>query len=276
MIVRDALRTARESFSELENPRLEAEWLVAHAAGTTPSKLVLVENQEIDSAWLAQAMRRRLEGEPLAYITGEKGFFKHTFIVRPGVLIPRPETELVVETALRLLGSDGADEICDIGSGSGCIGLSLLVEWPSALLTAVDSSEVAIETSRQNAERLGVRQRTSFKKENIEAISDEKFFNLIVANPPYIDELDSRVEKHVRQFEPREALFSGDSGYEDLFIWSAWAHKALRPGGWWVTEIGAGQETAVRSKLESLGYKDIGAERDLAGHVRVIYGRKRS
>src|SRR5207237_2963905 len=130
MTVRDALHTTRDAFYELEKPRLEADWIVAHAARTTPSKLLMVENQEIDSEWLAQAIRRRLEGEPLAYITGEKGFFKHMFYVQRGVLIPRPETEHVVEAALRLAGAQPPERICDIGCGSGCIGLSLLAEWP--------------------------------------------------------------------------------------------------------------------------------------------------
>jgi len=184
------------------------------------------------------------------------------------VLIPRPETELVVEEALRR--APNSKRVADLGCGSGCIGPSLLCEWPSAQLWAIDQSKVAIRVTTENAHRLGVSERAHLVLSSVEAITIREKFDLVGANPPYLAEDDPRVEEGVRKFEPASALFSGLAGLAAIEQWSAWAFQQLRPGGVWIFEFGAGQVGDAEAIIAELGFARVQVRQDLAGIERVI------
>ncbi len=213
----------------------------------------------------------RLNGEPLAYLSGRKGFYKYEFLVEPGVLVPRPETELVVEQALKLCKPS---HIADFGCGSGCIGLSLVSEYPGAELWSIDSSPKAIEVTLKNAEKLAVAERAQVVLSDVESWTAPEPMDLIVANPPYIAEGDPQVEAHVHAHEPHEALYSGPDGLAALRSWTAHARRNLQSNGIFVSEFGAGQSAQVREIMFKAGFQDIQIVRDIAGHDRVISGRK--
>lgn len=267
----------KQQLQSLPQSRLEADRLMAHALQVSPSELIRMEDEELEpkmAEWLTEAVARRLEGEPLAYILETQGFYKYDFVVRKGVLIPRPETEFVVETALRLFPKEAPKTFADLGCGSGCIGLSLLKEWPSSDLLSVDASETAIEVTKENMMRLSLNHRCRTKLSAVQHLSYLEEFDLIVANPPYIAPDDRQVEENVKKYEPHEALFAEQNGFAAIFQWSTWAMTALKPRGWWVTEIGAGQMEAVRAKLIELGFTNLGLKKDLAGHIRVMCAQK--
>lgn len=267
----------KQQLQSLSHARLETDRLMAHALQVSPTELIRLENQELDpkmEEWLTGAVARRLEGEPLAYILETQGFYKFDFVVRKGVLIPRPETEFVVETALRLFAREAPKSFADLGCGSGCIGLSLLKEWPSSDLLAVDASETAVEVTKENMMRLSLNHRCRVKQTSVQHLSYADEFDLIVANPPYIAPDDLDVEENVKKYEPHEALFAEQNGFAAIFQWSTWAMTALKSRGWWITEIGAGQMEAVRAKLNELGFTNLGLKKDLAGHIRVMCAQK--
>jgi release factor glutamine methyltransferase len=277
MTVGAALQKIKQQLQTFSHPRLEADRLLAHVLGVEASDLIRRESEKLDpekTKWLEAAVERRLNGEPLAYVLESQGFFKSEFVVRKGVLVPRPETELVVETALRLYAGRAPETFADLGCGSGCIGLSLLREWPTAHLLAIDASVEAVVIARENMEKLGLQNRCEIRHSPVDNLEYQNRFDLVVANPPYIAVDDPRVEENVRRHEPHEALFAGEKGLSDIFAWSAWAIAALRPGGWWITEIGTGQNEEVGAKLMELGFLNLGIKKDLAGHSRVICAQK--
>ncbi len=270
MNAKEALSLARGELAS----RLEAERIVAHVLKCRTSELWLKEHQSVDEDWVKAAVKRRQSGEPLAYILESQGFYNYDFYVRPGVLIPRPETEHLIERALELFAQQSPLRIADLGCGSGCIGLTLLKEWPNSKLLAIDASETAIQIAKENAERLHVTGRCEFRHACVEQGQETEAFELIVANPPYIDINDPRVEPHVRHFEPAEALFADQNGLAALFSWSEWAHHALKDGGWLLMEIGTGQAGAVKDKLSRIGFPGAEVIKDLAGHERLIAAKK--
>ena len=277
MKVREAFSHIKNLLAKVDSERLETERLLAKALGCTASELFQNENIDLTPKqvqWLEEAVVRRSNGEPLAYILGTQGFYKHDFIVRPGVLIPRPETELIVEKAFHAFGKNPPALIADLGCGSGCIGISLLKEWPNAKLIAFDRSPIALEVARENAKALKVDDRCKFIEGTVESKPRREEFDLIVANPPYVDEADTRVEESVRKYEPREALFASQNGLGAIFAWSEWASIALKRGGVWIVEIGAGQSEPVKVKLDEIGFAKIDPETDLAGHVRIFSAQK--
>lgn len=242
----------------IEQPDFEARRLISES-----------ETPEQAREWA----KRRLNGEPLAYLSGTKGFYKYEFSVGPGVLVPRPETEHVVEVALKRKPT--ASTIADLGSGSGCIGLSLVSDLPEARLWAVEASDKACQTTAQNAEDLAVDDRVTVIFKNAEEWKPSRQFDLIVANPPYIAMGDKAVQKSVHDFEPHAALYSGADGLTAIRAWVPWAFQYLAPGGVFVCEIGTGQSPAVRSIMASSGFTEIEVVSDLAGHDRVVSGVKR-
>lgn len=277
MTVNKALSRTKDQLQPLSHARLEADRLLAYILRISPSELFRHESKKLDSAqaeWLEKAIQRRLKGEPLAYILETQGFYKSDFIVRKGVLVPRPETEFVVESALRLFPTQPPDIFADLGCGSGCIGLSLLKEWRTANLIAVDASLSALDVTRENVEKLGLKNRCETIQSPVEKLKFREHFSLIVANPPYIAQDDPDVEENVRKFEPAEALFAAEKGLAAIFAWSAWAKAALKSGGWWITEIGASQKEAVSAKLIELGFVNLGTKKDLADHPRVVCAQK--
>lgn len=257
--------------------RLEARLLLQHLTGLSASALVAHPERQLDAdsaAAYAALVARRAAGEPVAYLVGRREFYGRDFCVAPGVLIPRPETELLVERALARIARLAAPQILDLGCGSGCIGISLALERPDAQVTAVDASAEALAMTRRNALALGAR---------LELLAGDWFgalasgrgsvrYHLIVSNPPYIAEADPHLCQGDLRFEPMRALASGADGLDALRRIVAEAPAYLHPGGRLLFEHGYDQAGAARELLLAAGYGDIEQHRDLAGIVRVSGG----
>ncbi len=212
---------------------------------------------------------------PAQYITGHQEFWGLDFVVTPAVLIPRPETEHVVETvlALRAEGPEGL-RIADVGTGSGCIALALAKEFPRATVTALDISPAALEVARINATRLEMSERVRFVESDLlGALPASEQFELIVCNPPYVGENEAdKVQRQVREFEPRVAVFAGKNGLDVYERLVPQARERLAPGGWLVMEIGYSIEAPVRALLG--GWSDVRVTNDLQGIPRVVAAKK--
>ncbi|MGZ3723619.1 MAG: peptide chain release factor N(5)-glutamine methyltransferase [Bdellovibrionales bacterium] len=263
----------------LEDPGFETRQIIAGILNIASGELMLREHQELSEEtikktrhWAAQ----RVRGIPLAYLTGKKGFYKYEFFVEQGVLVPRPESELVVETALARVNARKLKvlNLADLGCGSGILGLCLLLEFPQAELIAVDSSAVAAKVTLRNAEALGVEKRMQMVVSEVERYSPPHRFELVVANPPYIAEGDTNVQPSVHQHEPHEALYAADNGLAAIAKWSEWAHLTLVPGGIFVCEIGAGQSSQVKDIMSKLNFSEIQVAKDFAGHDRVVSAQR--
>ena len=260
-----------------EEASYEGRLLVQEALDLTLSQVMSHPDRELDAAAVTKirawtALRRK--GQPLAYLARRRGFYKNDFIVEPGVLVPRPETELVVETAIRRANDFDSPVglLADLGCGSGCIGLSLLCEMSAAHLNAIDAAELACAVTERNARALGVDERTSVECTSVDRWRVNHRFDLIVANPPYIPDDDPGVEPGVRAFEPALALFGGADGLRSLRDWSAWAFRHLEVGGVFVCEFGVDQGRAMREIFDQCKFTQVQVERDLAGIDRVISG----
>jgi release factor glutamine methyltransferase len=273
LTAREAVRliTADLEESGCPSPRVDAEWLVTHVIGGTRTDLyagdrVLDGSEEQQLRSLA---RRRAEREPLAYVLGEWGFRRLTLTVDPRVLIPRPETEVLVERCLELLANVAEPRVLDIGAGSGAIALSIADERPDARIVATESSPAALEVAAANKARLGLDGRVELCLGDLVA-GVEGTFDLVVSNPPYVapEELD-RVEPEVLR-EPREALIGSD--HHEKIARAAW--EVLDSGGSLVLEVGDGQAPAVATMLCEVGYEAVSTTRDLAGRERVVDGRR--
>ncbi len=262
-----------------DDPRHEAEILLGAALGKPRSWLLAhPEQQVLDCAatdrFEAQ-VTRRAHGEPIAYILGEKEFWSLTLLVEPAVLIPRPETELVVERALAHLPADSRAAVLDLAAGSGAIVLAIARERPGCRVIGTDKSADAVSLAIRNAVRLGL-ERVEFHVGSWFEPVQHDVFDLIASNPPYIAEGDSRVEPGVRRFEPHGALFSGPTGVEALSEITAGAPRHLRPGGWFIVEHGDTQGEAVRGLMRAQGFVEVTTHRDLAGRDRCSEGRRPS
>jgi release factor glutamine methyltransferase len=263
--------------TKLEDPVYEARQLVQEALDVTFAQIVSQPDRAIEGEMVARVRKwakLRADGQPLAYLSKRRGFYKHDFIVEPGVLVPRPETELVVETALRRLEDnlEPVGLIADLGCGTGCIGLSILAEFGAAHLNAVDISDTACSVTERNARALNLDDRCSIERTKVMSWSPNHRFDLVVANPPYIADNDPRVEPGVARFEPARALYAGEDGLELVREWSEWAIGHLEPGGLFVCEFGADQGRDVQAIFAGLGFASVQVERDLAGFDRVISG----
>lgn len=234
---------------------------------THPDSELTPEQQAIYEDWV----NRRTQHEPVQYITGEQEFYGFTLRVTRDVLIPRPETEHLVEAVLVRVSKDLPLRIADVGTGSGAIAIALAHQLPKARLTALDSSQAALQIARENAERNGVAARLQFVESDLlGALATEKF-DAIVSNPPYVPD-DEPLEPQVRNYEPHTALFAGPSGLEiyQRLIPQAW--QALEPGGWLLMEIGHGQRDALADLLR--GWSDLRFIEDLQGIPRVACARR--
>jgi release factor glutamine methyltransferase len=237
-------------------------WLLAH-----PDASLTAEQQSQFDAWIA----RRARHEPVQYILGEQEFYGLAFRVTPAVLIPRPETEHLVEETLRRLARNAKLRICDVGTGSGAIAVALAHALPGAQLTALDCSAAALDVARQNAEFHGVAERIRFVESDLlGAVAGERF-DAIVSNPPYVAD-DEDLDPQVREYEPRGALFAGPSGLEVYERLIPQAHKALVPGGWLLLEIGHNQRDVLADLLRP--WKDVEFVPDLQGIPRVAIARR--
>lgn len=257
------------------SPRRDAEWLLAAALGkslgylrTWPEREVPGELAERFAASLA---RRRL-GEPVAYIVGRQGFWSLDLEVAPHTLIPRPDTELLVETALALLPPAPA-QVLDLGTGSGAIALALAAERPAWRLTGVDRVEEAVSLAERNRSRLGLANARFHSSHWFSALTGLGY-RMIVGNPPYIAAGDHHLGEGDVRFEPLSALVAGSDGLDDIRLIVAQAGDHLEPGGWLLLEHGFDQAEAVRSLLRAAGFTAVESRRDLGGHGRVSFGQR--
>lgn len=260
-----------------EQPRHEAEILLGAALGCSRAMLLAHPEQPILDCEATDRyeshVTRRAHGEPVAYILGEKEFWSLPLAVGPGVLIPRPETELLVERALVRLPADRPCDVLDLATGSGAVALAIATERPLARIVATDRADAALEAARHNARRLALDARVEIVSGSwLEPVAG-RTFDVVVCNPPYIASDDPRVEPAVRRFEPPQALFAGPTGLEVLRIVVAGAPRHLVPGGWLEVEHGDGQGGAVRELFEAAGFSDVRTYRDLARRDRCTEGR---
>ena len=232
-------------------------------------------NTEAMTEWKALEARRR-NGEPIAYLVGKRGFHNIELYVAPGVLIPRPETELLVEIGLHEIKRlNNAARILDLGTGSGAIALAIAHEAPSAQITATDQSIEALEIAKTNAKLLNVAPRVQFFQGSwYEALDGEISFDIILSNPPYIADQDPHLSQGDLRFEPASALTDHGSGLTCLEKIISGARQYLNPNGLLALEHGFDQSQAVVALMKSAGFRDIQTHLDLGGHYRVASGRK--
>ena len=270
----------------IDSPRLTIELLLAHLLQKKRLDLYLEFERELDEPTLEKLrefVRRRAGGEPLQYIVGEAEFFGLKFLVDRRVLIPRPETELLVETVLTRLKSPISNlqspiSIVDVGTGSGCIAVTLARKLPGATVYAVDASPEALEVARANAARHGVEKSIRFLQGDLlELLPDSLRPEVIVSNPPYIatGEL-ATLPREVRDFEPVRALVAGEDGLEVIHRLVMNAKRVLSPTGFAALELGAGQRAAVEKLVAESGGETMQVVKDLQGHERVIVFRPKT
>jgi release factor glutamine methyltransferase len=276
MTLGDALARASSRLAEagIESARLEAELLLAKACDDCARALLYAEldrelNAEQEAAF-ERNVARRVTREPLAYVLGEWGFRRLTLKTDRRALIPRPETEVVVERALEHIREASEPEVLDVGTGTGAIALAIADEHPDARITAIDASPDALSLARENLDQLGVNGRVRLVEHDLTSGLGDRRFDLVVSNPPYVEPEDlGTLQPEVRDWEPHVALVA--PGATDKIARAA--TDALRPGGWLVLETAAGAGERVRRLLEELGYERVTITPDLAGRDRVVEGR---
>jgi release factor glutamine methyltransferase len=271
-IIASLLRSAE--LPESPTARLDAELLLAAALGksrsylhTWPERIVSSQAANAFSGYL----QRRRQGEPVAYILGQQGFWKLDLEVAPHTLIPRPETELLVEAALELLPATPA-RVLDLGTGSGAIALALASERPGWQVTAVDRIAEAVALAERNRLRLRLDNAQVLNSHWFDALRGERY-QLIISNPPYIAAADPHLAAGDVRFEPSSALVAGADGLDDLRQIVAQAPGHLSAGGWLLLEHGYDQAEAVRALLAAQGFEAIESRDDLGGHARISLGR---
>lgn len=253
----------------------EAELLLGHALGADRAWLIAHREDAVAPALAGQVrccISRRAAGEPVAYIVRRRGFHAIDLALTPDVLIPRPETELLVELALQHIPQSEKVDIADLGTGSGAIALAIAHARPQAHVLATDASEAALNIARGNALRLGLRNAEFAQGDWCAALAAHRF-NLIVSNPPYIAERDPHLAQGDLRFEPRMALASGADGLDAIRVIVRDAPAHLQAGGWLLLEHGSEQGTAVRALLLQSGYVEVFTSHDLENRERVSGGR---
>jgi len=261
--VEEALRLAEQELAEagVDTPRVDAEFLVAHVLGVSRTEMYAERDREVPAGFRPLLERRRRR-EPLAYVLGEWGFRRLTLRTDARALVPRPETEVVVERCLALLRDEQAQRVLDLGAGTGAIALAIADEQPAARVTAVDSSPGALALARENADSLGLP--IDLREGGFETAQEG--WDLVVSNPPYVspEEWDA-LQPEIREWEPREALV-GVGLHEEI--------ARIAQTRWLVLEVGDGQAQHVADALRSLAYGDVTVTPDLSGTARVVEGRR--
>jgi release factor glutamine methyltransferase len=256
--------------------RGEAEILLAHGLGCDRAALWAHPEAPVPADAVAACralVRRRAAGEPIAYLTGRRGFWTLDLEVSPAVLIPRPETELLVEQALEAFPADAPVRLVDLGTGSGAIALAIATERPGWAIVATDASADALAVARRNATRLGL-SRIDFRQGDwTESLRPDERFSAILSNPPYVAEADPHLATGDLPREPRAALVGGRDGLAAIRRLVPAAVSHLSAGGWLLLEHGADQGAAARALLAAAGLRDLRTVRDLAGRERVSGGR---
>lgn len=281
MQLKQAVDSAYQFFlqNDVPSPRLNAELLLMFVLGCDRAYLYAHPERELNAEEqfrYDEVIHERARGCPTQYITGHQEFWGLDLIVTPAVLIPRPETEHVVETVLALMKDRSPGErlrLVDVGTGSGCIALALAMELPQAEIHACDISEDALEIARVNAARLRLGHRVLARRSDLLTIYAGEQFDFVVCNPPYVGESEAdKVQRQVREFEPKSAVFCGHDGLEIYKRLIPEARAVLNPGGWLVIEIGFSREAEIKSLLQD--WESVQTTPDLQGIPRVIAARK--
>jgi len=284
VLLKDALTSAinRLTAAHVGSPRMNAELLLMFTLGCDRAYLFAHPERELtadEQARYAEALKQRAHGAPAQYITGHQEFWGMDFIVTPAVLIPRPETEHVIETVLKLSNEGrasspgGPTHIVDVGTGSACIALSLAKELPEAEIHATDISAAALEVAHANAARHQLENRIHFHQTDLLQGLDPLAFDFVVSNPPYVGESEAdQVQLEVRKCEPRNAVFAGPTGLEVIQRLIPQAHAALKPGGWLVFEISGTIADRVKHLLAA--WNQVQITNDLQAIPRVASAQK--
>jgi release factor glutamine methyltransferase len=252
--------------------RREVRLLLAHALGVDGARILAHPEDAADasaSSTYRDLFARRLKGEPVAYITGRREFYGLEFEVSPAVLIPRPETEVVVDLALKHIAMDAPCHVLDLGTGSGCIALTLAKLRPRAQVFAVDASADALAVAGRNVARHGLRNVKLLQGSWFEPVQ-HRHFDVIVSNPPYVAEGDPHLSQGDLRFEPRAALVGGADGLEAIRLIVAEASVHLNPGGWLILEHGYDQQRALQRVAIDAGFGSLVSHTDLAGIPRAL------
>ncbi len=261
----------------IPSARLDAELLIGHALGLDRVQVYLAHDRPLLEAELEPIrvlVRRRGNREPLAWIVGKREFYGRDFRVGPGVLVPRPDTETLIEALLPLVPAEGDLYVADVGSGSGCIGLTLAAERPNLRLYAIDKAEAPLAFTRENVDALGLKERVAVLRGSLLApVPAARPIDWVVSNPPYIPTADlAGLEPEVRDQEPRLALDGGADGLDVYRALLAEAGERARVGV--ALEVGAGQAGAVRAMVAAAGFLEVSVHADLGGIERVVMGRR--
>ncbi|WOT05947.1 peptide chain release factor N(5)-glutamine methyltransferase [Shewanella youngdeokensis] len=275
LTISGALKWASSQLDAIsDSASLDAEVMLLHIINKPRSYLYTWPEKELSSEQVSEfkeMLAKRLRGNPIAHIVGEREFWSLPFRVNPTTLIPRPDTEILVETALNLPLATNA-KVLDLGTGTGAIALSLAHERSEWQVCAIDKVEDAVELAIENRTNLKLDQVDVFQSDWFDAVECYDF-NLIVSNPPYIDEEDEHLSQGDVRFEPQSALTAPQKGFADLFHIAACARDYLAPGGYLLLEHGYQQAIELRKKLTELGYENVATVRDFGSNDRCTMGR---
>ncbi len=274
MELKELYLKGRKSFEEngFECPGIETRTILARSLGADPLELYAHPERCVDSErteTFEKLLRRRLAGEPLAYVTGKREFCSRSFVVTRDVLIPRPETETLAELAIETAERMKNPRILDLGTGSGCLAVTLSLEVRGCEVFASDVSAPALGVAKRNSRAHGARVR--FVRSDLLGCFAKSSFDIIISNPPYVSEAEyAELSPQIRRYEPRTALFGGKDGFMYIRKIAAAAGTALRKGGFLLLEIGASQAKSAERIVRENGFSDIRFETDISGVKRVV------
>jgi release factor glutamine methyltransferase len=277
MTITEALAAAQSVLTLAANTevKLEAQLLLRHVLQVDRAWLIAHENDLLSpdtQAKFEALLARRLQGEPIAYILGEREFYGLRLQVTPATLIPRPDTETLVEAALANIPKNGNVHVLDLGTGSGAIALAIAKNRPQSLVLAVDASHTALQVAKHNADRLKISNVQFILSDWFSALEDQRF-EIIVSNPPYIEADDPHLAQGDLRFEPPDALASGKDGLSDIRTIINQCLTHLKPQGWLMLEHGYNQGTAVADLMSAAGLVDVATIKDLGSNNRVTMGK---
>jgi release factor glutamine methyltransferase len=273
----EILNTCTESLNtHSDTPRLDAELLICHVLNIPKTKLFTDAEQRLESDKLTainELVQQRITGQPVAYLVGYRDFWTLRLKVTPATLIPRPETELLVETALTLFSADEEINLIDLGTGTGAIALSIASERPGWHITATDASSDALAVAIENAETIQLHNVTLLQSHWFDDIADTATYDMIISNPPYVAEDAEHLRQRGVRYEPQAALRAGSDGLNDIRIIIPASKKHLKKNGWLLLEHGFDQGETVLALFKQHGFRNIQQKKDLAGHTRISYAQ---